>query len=45
MSADAMIAATTRVLRLVVATRNARDFEPFKVEVFNPFSYSREEEN
>lgn len=43
LSADAMIAATARVMRLIVATRNVRDFEPFKVEVFNPFGYSREE--
>jgi predicted nucleic acid-binding protein len=45
LSADAMIAATARVLRLIVATRNVRDFEPFSVEVFNPFSYPREEAN
>lgn len=45
LSADAMIAATARVLRLTVVTRNIRDFEPFKVEVFNPFGYSREEGN
>jgi len=42
-SADAMIAATARVLRLIVATRNVKDFKPFKVEVFNPFTYSSEE--
>ena len=42
---DAMIAATARVLRLIVATRNVRDFEPFKVEVFNPFNYLRKEGN
>jgi predicted nucleic acid-binding protein len=45
LSADAMIAATARVHQLIVATRNVRDFEPFKVEVFNPFNYSREEGN
>jgi len=45
LSADAMIAATARVLRLIVATRNVRDFEPFKVEVFNPFNYLRKEGN
>ena len=44
-SADAMIAATARVLRLIVATRNVKDFKPFNVEVFNPFGYVREEEN
>jgi hypothetical protein len=44
-SADAMIAATARVLRLIVATRNVKDFKSFHVEVFNPFNYAREEEN
>ena len=44
-SADAMIAATARVLRLIVATRNVKDFKPFRVEVFNPFGYGREEGN
>jgi toxin FitB len=34
---DAMIAATARVHRLTVATRNVRDFTHFKVEVVNPF--------
>src|SRR5580658_4649400 len=29
LSADAMIAATARVLALIVATRNRKDFEPF----------------
>lgn len=42
LSADAMIAATARVLRLTVVTRNVRDFEPFNVQVFNPFTYSPE---
>ena len=45
LAADAMIAATARVLRLIVATRNVKDFKPFNVEVFNPFGYAREEEN
>jgi hypothetical protein len=45
LSADAMIAATARVLRLVVVTRNVKDFKPFNVEVFNPFAYSPEERN
>jgi predicted nucleic acid-binding protein len=35
---DAMIAATARVHRLVVATRNERDFQFFGVPVFNPFT-------
>jgi toxin FitB len=35
---DAMIAATARVHRLTVATRNVRDFAHFKVEVVNPFA-------
>ncbi len=34
---DAMIAATVRVHRLTVATRNVRDFAHLKVEVVNPF--------
>jgi toxin FitB len=40
LSADAMIAATARILGLIVATRNVRDFKPFNVQVFNPFNYS-----
>ncbi|GAA0499659.1 MULTISPECIES: type II toxin-antitoxin system VapC family toxin [Pigmentiphaga] len=34
---DAMIAATAQQHQLVVVTRNAGDFAPFGVEVFNPF--------
>ena len=34
---DAMIAATARVHRLTVATRNVRDFREFGVELFDPF--------
>jgi predicted nucleic acid-binding protein len=34
---DAMIAATARVHRLVVATRNERDFQHLDVLVHNPF--------
>jgi predicted nucleic acid-binding protein len=35
---DMMIAATARVHGLTLATRNLRDFENLKVELFNPFS-------
>lgn len=35
---DAMIAATALVHGLTVVTRNVRDFEPFGVTVFNPFT-------
>jgi predicted nucleic acid-binding protein len=35
---DAMIAATARVHRLHVATRNIRDFKDFGVDVFNPYA-------
>jgi predicted nucleic acid-binding protein len=34
---DAMIAATARVHRLTVATRNERDFASFGVPLLNPF--------
>ena len=34
---DAFIAATARVHRLVVATRNVRDFKTLGVETLNPF--------
>jgi toxin FitB len=34
---DAMLAATARVHRLTVVTRNTRDFERFDVPVLNPF--------
>jgi toxin FitB len=36
---DAMIAATARVHRLAVVTRNVKDFAVFGVQVFNPFTY------
>ncbi len=42
LSADAMIAATARILRLTVATRNVKDFLIFQVDVFNPFTYKAE---
>lgn len=40
-SADAMIAATARVMELIVATRNVKDFLRFKVRVVNPFEFSQ----
>ncbi len=36
---DAMIAAVAKVHGLTVVTRNVRDFAPFAVAVFNPFTY------
>jgi len=38
---DAMIAATALTRRLIVATRDVRDFEGFGVETFDPFSHER----
>jgi predicted nucleic acid-binding protein len=40
---DGLIAATARVHRLVVVTRNVKDFDPFGVELFNPFSFRKTE--
>jgi predicted nucleic acid-binding protein len=37
---DGLIAATARVHRLTVATRNLRDFAHFDVPTFDPFTYS-----
>jgi len=38
---DAMIAATARVHKLAVVTRNVADFKHFGVEVLNPFTVPR----
>lgn len=37
---DAMIASIARVHRLIVVTRNVKDFRKFDVPVFNPFESS-----
>jgi len=37
LSEDAMIAAIAKIHRLIVATRNERDFRNFDVEIHNPF--------
>jgi predicted nucleic acid-binding protein len=39
LAADAMIAATARIHRMTVVTRNVKDFKVFKVDLFNPFTY------
>jgi toxin FitB len=36
---DAMIAATALVHELTVVTRDTADFQPFAIELLNPFSY------
>jgi predicted nucleic acid-binding protein len=38
---DAMIAATARVHKLTVVTRNVSDFKHFGVKVLNPFLTAR----
>ena len=38
---DAMIAATARVHKLIVVTRNVKDFKSFGVSLLNPFSAAR----
>jgi toxin FitB len=44
LAADAMIAATARIRRLIVVTRNIGDFSGFNVSVLNPFTgVSREQ--
>ena len=36
-----MIAATAKVHKLIVVTRNVKDFEQFGVATFNPFETNR----
>ena len=41
---NAMTAATARVHRLTVVTRNVRDFHKFEVELFGPFKGARRDQ-
>jgi predicted nucleic acid-binding protein len=41
---DGLIAATARIHRMTVVTRNVRDFNGFDVKVFNPFPVAQGEE-
>jgi predicted nucleic acid-binding protein len=36
---NAMIAATAKIMRLTVATRNTKDFAIFGTQIFNPFNH------
>jgi toxin FitB len=40
-SADAMVAATARILGSTVATRNEKDFHLLGAQIFNPFKYTK----
>jgi predicted nucleic acid-binding protein len=42
LSADALIAATAKIMGLAVATRDVKDFAGFGVKIFNPFVYKAE---
>ena len=43
LTVDGMIAATARVLRLIVVTRNVKDYELLNVQILDPFAYRPEE--
>jgi predicted nucleic acid-binding protein len=42
---DGLIAATARIHRLIVVTRNVKDFEGFEVRLFNPFPVAKESQS